>query len=488
MNTRQEKDFLGSMDIPENAYFGIHSLRARENFPGQERFSLEWFKAIALTTLAIYKATDLSPDELTTQYPNDIMPLRIPEKAKLKALIQAAEEASTGKHFEHFIVPGISGGAGTSLNMNMNEIICNRALEIINFKPGNYSVIDPIEGANIFQSTNDVIPTSLRVSLMKEVSFLEENTNETRLIFERLEQAHRHSLRIGYTQMQEAVPSSYGNLFGAYQEALSRDWWRLSKISERLKVINLGGSAIGTGITVPQFVIFKATEELRALAGLPLARAEQLSDATMNLDPLVESHAILKSHAVNLEKISSDLRLLGSDLFKNRTLEIPPRQMGSTIMPGKVNPVISEYVISLAHAVYANDQIITSLSAQGTLELNAYLPIIGNAFLDSLKKLQAANLSLREYLLKGLTIDILKSQSSLFSSASITTVLVPFIGYNKAADLAKLMKTEEIDIFMANKKMSILSEEKLSELLNPANLLRLGFKVSDLVKLNNSKE
>lgn len=487
MNTREEKDFLGTMSLPENALFGIHALRARENFQGHETFSLEWYKAIALTKLAVYRAVELFKKELSRQYPKQELPIKLPENSKLKALIQAAEEVSSGKHFEHFIVPGISGGAGTSLNMNVNEIICNRALEILNLKPGNYAELDPIEGANIFQSTNDIIPSSLRICLIKKVSKLEESINDTRLVLENLEKTHRYSLRVAYTQMQQAVPSSYGHLFGAWQEAFSRDWWRLSKISERLKVINLGGSAIGTGITIPQFVIFKATEELRALTGFPLARAEQLSDATMNLDPLVEAHAILKAHAVNLEKIASDLRLLGSDLFEGRSLSIPPRQVGSSIMPGKVNPVISEYVISLSHAVYANDQIITSLAAQGTLELNAYLPIIGHAFIDSLKKLLASNLSLREYLLKGIQIDTLKSQTSLFSSPSITTALVPFIGYNKASELAKLIKNEHLSIFEANERLNILNDEKLKDLLAPANLLRLGFKVSDLLKSETEK-
>lgn len=488
MEIRLEKDSLGSKQVPASALYGIHSLRAKENFPGQEPFSKEWFKAIALTKLAVFRSVLLFKKELEKQYPTQKWSFTLPEEKKLLALCQAAEELSEGKFFDQFIVPGISGGAGTSLNMNINEILTNRSLEILGFPLGTYSEIDPIETANIFQSTNDVIPSSLKVALIKGNLELEELVNETRQVFEGLEKKYRNTLRVAYTQMQQAVPSSYGNLFGGYQEACSRDWWRISKIQERLKVINLGGSAIGTGLTVPQFVIFKATEELRNLTALPLARAEQLCDATMNLDPLVEAHAILKSHAVNLEKIAADLRLLGSDLFHERSLKIPERQVGSSIMPGKVNPVISEYVISLSHSVYANDQMISSLAAQGCLELNAYLPLIGHAFLDTLQKLKAANRSLKDNLLNGLVIEEELSQSSLLNSPSLTTALVPVIGYNQAAILAKTMKEKKINIVEANKQLNLLKPEELRELISPSHLLKLGYKISDLLNFKKGEE
>lgn len=482
MKKRIEKDFLGEKSIPEEALYGIHSLRAQENFPGTEPFFLEWYKSIALTKLAIYHSILLFQIELDKQFPNKSLPFQIPENQKIKALIQAAEELSRGKYYDQFIVPGISGGAGTSLNMNINEIICNRALQILGYHPGQYEILDPIEGANLFQSTNDVIPTSLHVALMQSLRDLEEKVNDTRKTFEILEHRYRDTMRIAYTQMQQAVPSSYGKLFGAYQEALSRDWWRISKTQERLKIINLGGSAVGTGLTVPQFIIFKATEELRRLSSLSLARGEQLCDATMNLDSLVETHAILKAHAVNLEKISADLRLLGSDLFSEHSLCIPPRQVGSSIMPGKVNPVICEYVISLAHAIYANDQIISSLAAQGCLELNAYLPLIGNSFIDSLRKLKAANSSLNEFLLQNLQIKEDVANESILFSPSISTALIPYLGYYRSCEIAKLMKEKKINIYEANSILNFLSKEKLHELLIPTNLLRLGFKVSDLIK------
>jgi len=479
VNTRKEKDFLGEKKIPHDALYGIHSLRAQENFPSNELFSFEWYKSIALTKLAIYRSVQVFINELKAQYPHQKMPFKMPDEKGLEALILAATEVSKGEHFKEFIVPAISGGAGTSFNMNINEIICNRALQLLNANPGEYEILDPIEDANIFQSTNDIIPTSLHVTLMELLTTLENDVNDTRKTLETLEKNYRHTLRVAYTQMQQAVPSSYGKLFGAYQEALSRDWWRISKTQERLKVINLGGSAIGTGLSVPQFIIFKATEELRNLSSLPLARAEQLCDATMNHDSLVETHAILKAHAVNLEKMANDLRLLGSDLFKDRSLFIPARQKGSSIMPGKVNPVICEYVISIAHSIYANDQLISSLASQGCLELNPYLPTIGHAFIDSLKKLKAANLSFNEFLLKGIEIDEELSKKNLFSSPAITTALVPQLGYHKAEELSKIMKEKNIDIFKANEILNFIPQKDLDHLLSPSQLLRLGFKISD---------
>ena len=200
--------------------------------------------------------------------------------------------------------------------------------------------------------------------------------------------------------MQEAVPSTFGRLFSSYSDALSRDWWRVSKCLERIKVVNLGGSAIGTSVAVPKYFVSEVVARLQQLSGLPVTRGENLSDATSNLDPFVEVHGILKAHAVNLEKMVSDLRLLASDVYGTHSLTIPKKQVGSSIMPGKVNPVIPEYVISCAHRVYSNDQLIAGLSAQGCLELNAYLPVIGHAMLESLKLLISADNTAAAHLLQ----------------------------------------------------------------------------------------
>ena len=297
-------------------------------------------------------------------------------------------------HFDHFIVPAVQGGAGTSINMNINEIITNSALLKTGHRCGEYNIIDPLEHANIYQSTNDVIPTALTVAVMKLLQSLEEKINILRQKVEKFEKKNREKLRPGYTQMQEAVPSSFGLLFSTYNEALSRDWWRVSKCSERIKQVNLGGGAIGTGLSLPRFFIMEVVPELRNLTGLPLAHSENLSDATSNLDKWVEIHATLKAHAVNLEKISSDLRLLASDISGYRSSQLPERQVGSSIMPGKINPVIPEFVISASHKIYSNDVLVSSLCGQGTLELNAYLPVIGCAVIESINLLISCNHSL----------------------------------------------------------------------------------------------
>ncbi|MFC2104682.1 lyase family protein [Bacteroidota bacterium] len=477
---RTEKDFLGEKQINKNALYGIHSLRARDNFPDNTPFHIEWYKAIGLTKLACYITYESFKTAALEKHSENDLPLDFLDKDNITALIESAEEVAEGKYFNYFIVPAIQGGAGTSINMNVNEIIANEALLKLDHDPGEYNIIDPIEHANIYQSTNDVIPTSLKVATIKLLVELEEKINDLRFDIEAIESKNRNKLRVGYTQMQEAVPSSYAMLFSTYNEALSRDWWRVSKCFERIKVVNLGGSAIGTGLSVPRFFIMEAVPTLQKLTNLPITRSENMPDATNNVDSLVEVHAILKSHAVNLEKMVSDIRLLASDVVGKRELSIPQKQIGSSIMPGKVNPVIPEFVVSIAHKIYANDSLITSLSAQGCLDLNAYLPVIGHALLESIKLLIAANKTLKENLFKGLEIDNDIAEDKLYHSPAITTTLSPYIGYNNAAKLAKEMKKSKKDIFRVNSKLKLIESEKLEKILAPQNLLKMGFTLKDI--------
>ncbi|MFC2150954.1 lyase family protein [Bacteroidota bacterium] len=479
---RIEKDFLGEKQINKNALYGIHSLRARDNFPDNTPFHIEWYKAIGLTKLACYMTYENFKSAALEKHSENDLPLDFLDNTYITALIESAEEVAEGKYFNNFIVPAFQGGAGTSINMNLNEIIANEALLKLDHDPGEYDLIDPIEHANIYQSTNDVIPTSLKVATIKLLVDLEEKINDLRFDIEAIENKTRNKLRVGYTQMQEAVPSSYAMLFSTYNEALSRDWWRVSKCFERIKVVNLGGSAIGTGISVPRFFIMEAVPTLQKLTNLPITRSENLPDATNNVDSLVEVHAILKSHAVNLEKMVSDIRLLASDVVGKKELSIPQKQVGSSIMPGKVNPVIPEFVVSIAHKVYSNDSLITSLSAQGCLDLNAYLPVIGHALLESIKLLIAANKTLKENLFKGLEIDNDVAEDKLYHSPAITTALSPYIGYNNAAKLAKEMKKTKKDIFRVNSKLKLIEPEKLEKILAPENLLKLGFTLKDITE------
>jgi aspartate ammonia-lyase len=477
---RREKDFLGEKELDDSALYGIHSVRARENFPDTTPFHPEWYMAMAVTKRACYLTAATFLTEAGKQY--DLKKLNIRETGSdtLGALAAAAAECEEGRHYDSFIVPAISGGAGTSINMNVNEIITNRALQILGRNPGEYDLIDPIEDANIFQSTNDVVPTALRIAAMNLLMELEESINELRKSVEDLEKRYLSVIRISYTQMQEAVPTTWGRLFSSYSDALSRDWWRVSKCLERIKVVNLGGSAVGTSITVPRFFVAEVVTRLQQLTGLPVSRGENLSDATSNLDPLVEVHSIIKAHAVTMEKMAGDLRILASDMHGKRSLSIPARQAGSSVMPGKVNPVIPEFVISCSHRVYSNDQLVSSLAAQGCLELNAYLPLIGHSLLESIKTLIAADHSMAENLLSGLEIEADEAEKQVMSSPAVTTALLPFIGYKKAATLAQMMKEEGLNIFEANEKLGYINPDKLTGILKPENLVQGGYRLKDI--------
>jgi aspartate ammonia-lyase len=474
---RIEKDFIGKVEIPSDVLYGIHSCRAKQNFDNETIFPKEWYCAMGLVKLACFNTyKKLKINAIENKLENKI-PLI--EDDIIETLCFTANEIANGKHFEHFIVPAIQGGAGTSINMNINEIIANNSLIKLGKKPGDYDFIDPIEHANIFQSTNDTVGTALKIAVMYLLQTLEEKINLTRTKFEELEKKYRHCLRIGYTQMQEAVPTTFGKMFSAYNDALSRDWWRTSKCFERIKVVNIGGGAIGTGLAIPRFFIMEVINELQRITNLPIARGENLVDTTQNLDAFVEIHSTIKSHAVNLEKIANDLRLLASDI-SHKTIELPAVQAGSSIMPGKVNPVISEYIIGICHQIYANDILISNLCAQGLLELNAYLPIIGKSIIESIKLLISANISLSEKVLNGLKINENNSLQLLYKSPSITTALIPYIGYHKATEIAIYMKDKNINIFEANKELNFIEEEQLLKILNSSSLNQLGFSLREI--------
>lgn len=477
---RKESDLIGIKEIPDEAIYGIHSLRAKENFPDTSRFEIAWYKAVGEVKLAYYQTYINYSKALLQKYTAKDLPFALINDDILDALCQAAVEIAEGRHFDSFIVPAIQGGAGTSINMNINEIIANLALQKLNLPLGSYNEIDPIEHANIYQSTNDVIPSALKLACIHLLNELENNINLFRTKVESIEADCRNDLRIAYTQMQQAVPSSFGKLFSTYSEALSRDWWRVSKCFERIKVLNLGGSAVGTGLGVPRFFIMEVVNQLQQISKTTVSRSENLPDATNNLDCFVEVHAILKAHAVNLEKIASDIRLLSSDISGNKEFIIPQKQAGSSIMPGKVNPVIIEFVISASQQVYANDMLISSLSARGCLDLNAYLPSIGNAMLESIRLLIACDQTLLNNVFEGLIINKATALERLYKSPAITTALAVYIGYNKASELAKLMKAENLDIFEANHRLAFVDESKLLQILKPENLLKTGFGIEDL--------
>lgn len=477
---RIEKDFIGEEKIPQEALYGIHALRAQRNFPDETPFPKEWYQAMGSVKQACYQTCLKFNRAVEKKFPAK-KPVVLLDDHILGSLIGAAQRMAQGDYFNDFIVPAITGGAGTSINMNVNEILSNVVLQNLGHRPGQYQIVDPIEHANVFQSTNDTVPTALKVALLQLLETLENEINVLRSHIERLENSYRDALRTGYTQMQEAVPSSYGKLFSAYNDALSRDWWRVSKCFERIKVVNLGGGATGTGMGVPRFYIMEVAQELHRLTGLPVTRGENLVDTTSNLDVYVEVHAIMKALAVNLEKMTGDMRLLGSDIRNTSEVLLPACQVGSSIMPGKVNPVIPEFVISAAHKIYANDGLITALAAQGCLELNAYLPTIGCALIESLKLLIAACRTTGSNLFENMVVNSAVSAEQLMMSPAVTTALSPYIGYNKASELARMMKSEKIDVLKANRVLKVMGEEKLKKILTADGLLKQGYSLNDLM-------
>lgn len=478
---RTEHDFLGEMQLPDNALYGIHSVRARENFPDKTPFHKEWYQAMGQVKLACYNTYSKFRQAALERFSEPELPVQFIGNDITKSLVDAASEVADGKYFDQFIVPAVQGGAGTSINMNVNEIISNLALQHLGDQPGNYKYVDPFEHANVYQSTNDVVPTALKVATIGLLGDLEEAINNLRFQVEKTESKYRNVLRQAYTQLQAAVPSTYDRLFSTYNNALSRDWWRVSKCFERIKEVNLGGGATGTGLSIPRYFLMHVVTELQHLTGLPITRSENLCDTTANLDSFVEVHAILKAHAVNLEKMVNDLRLLGSDFSRYQEVTIPQQQVGSSIMPGKVNPVIPEYVISVAHRVYANDVLISNLCGQGCLDLNAYLPMIGHALLDSVKLLISANKTLLNKLFISLTVHKQgDSASHEYANPAVVTAITPYIGYHQASELSHYMKQNNVNVFEANRVLNLISSEKLQTLMKPEALVQQGYSINDL--------
>lgn len=479
---RKENDFLGEKSIEINALYGINSVRAVENFPYYDIVRKEWYRAIGLVKKACYITYHDFKKATLSKLDESSLPFDFIDDIIIEKMIEAAHEVSEGLYFNDYIVPNLQGGAGTSMNMNVNEIIANLTLQKIGKKKGEYQYVSPFSETNIYQSTNDVIPTALKIATMNLLLILEQKINNLRFAVEAKERQYSNVLRIAYTQLQQAVPSSYGKLFSTYNDALSRDWWRISKSLERIKTVNLGGSAIGTSMAVPTFFVMNVVKNLRNLTNLPINSGENLSDATNNLDCFVEVHAILKAHAVNLEKISNDIRLLASDIHGVKELTIPARQTGSSIMPGKVNPVIVEFIICSAHKIYSNDVLISSLVSRGDLDLNAYLPTIGYSVLESIEILIGADIALKENLFDDLKVNSSVSETQLYHSPAITTALSPYIGYEKASKLAAEMKKNDCDVFVANNSLCVIDNEKLKKILQAENLLKSGFSIYDIIR------
>lgn len=458
---RIEKDLLGEREVPADALYGIHTVRGVENFPLTLRpINPALIRAFGAVKLACARTNH----ELGWW-----------DDAKFFAIETACGEMMEGKLDGHIVVDALQGGAGTSTNMNVNEVLANRALVLLGEKPGDYAIVSPLEDINLHQSTNDTYPTALKVAAIQRLRDLEREVVALLEEFQNKEKSFAHIVKVGRTQLQDAVLVTLGREMSAYAEAFGRDRWRIYKCEERLRVLNLGGTAVGTGLAAPRQYIFRVTEHLRSITGLGLARAENLVEATQNTDVYVEVSGILKACASNLLKIAGDLRLLSSGPDAGiGEIRLPPRQAGSSIMPGKVNPVIPEAVSQAAMAVMANDQAITIASSLGNLELNAFLPLIADSFLGSLDLLTNACSIFRRLCVTGLEANQERCRRHVDGATATLTALVDRIGYASAQEIAEEAKATGRGVRHVVIERGLLTAEDFDEMVSAESVTRLG--------------
>jgi aspartate ammonia-lyase len=461
---RQEHDSLGAMTLPAGARHGIHTARALDNFP---LLGHPVHPALARAFGAVKLAALRSNRQLGF----------FPEAAKADAMERACRELMDGSLVPDIQVDALQGGAGTSTNMIVNEVLANRALELLSLPPGEYARVSPLDDLNLHQSTNDTFPTALRIAAILGLRELERRVLALQEAFQAQEKALAHVVKVARTESQDAVLTTLGRSMGAYAEALNRDRWRLAKSEERLRVVNLGGTAIGTGLAAPTAYIFRVVEELRGITGLGLARAENLVEATQNLDVFVEVSGLLKALATTLIKLCSDLRLLSSGPEAGLgELRLPPRQAGSSIMPGKVNPVIPEAVTQAAIMAMAHDQALSLAAAMGSLELNPFMPLVAHSLLESLDLLARGCDILRRHCVLGLEADEARCRSQVENGTAAATALLPLIGYEQAAALAAEARRTGLGLKAAAVASGLLTAEQFDQLTSPEAVGRLGWR------------
>lgn len=497
---RIEKDTIGKISLPAGCMYGIQTARAVRNFPISGRtVRRELIRAMVQVKLAAAQAhEDLSllPPEKTSaiiraceillgsvlENPVEGAEDADPSYAELRrdaAADRASENAGRAKesvlpeiygglpYGALFPTDALQGGAGTSTHMNVNEVIANLGLRIMGHACGEYQYLHPLDDVNQSQSTNDVYPTSLRIAAIYSVRELSTALADLQESLQKKEEAFAGIVKLGRTQLMDALPITLGEEFGAYAQAISRDRWRIYKVEERLRQINLGGTAVGTGTNATRKYMQLATAKLQDITGLGLARAEYPMDLTQNCDVFAEVSGLLKSCAANLMKISSDFRLLNSGPRGGLgEIRLEDRQAGSTIMAGKVNPVIAEMAGQTAMQVMANDTAITVAAMSGQLELNAFLPLIADRLLESLDILTNAVRVFRQYAVETIVPDPERCASHVRNSTVLTTALIPEIGYEKAAAISKEALAGGRTLLDVALEKSGLPEERLRELLD----------------------
>ena len=458
---RIEHDLLGDRKVPADAYYGVHTLRAVENFPITGN-PISIYPDLIHALACIKQAAALANCELG-----------LLGDAKAGVIVQACEEIRAGRLHEEFVVDVIQGGAGTSTNMNANEVIANRALELLGHGKGEYKHLHPNEDVNMSQSTNDVYPTSLKVAAYFGIFGLVEAMAVLRRAFEGKAEEFRDVLKMGRTQLQDAVPMTLGQEFSTYAVMLGEDEERLKEAALLIREINLGATAIGTGINAHPEYAGLVCKRLAEITRIPLVTAPNLVEATQDCGAFVQLSGVLKRVAVKLSKTCNDLRLLSSGPRAGLgEINLPAMQAGSSIMPGKVNPVIPEVVNQIAFEVIGNDVTVSFAAEAGQLQLNAFEPVIAHSLFKSITHLRNGCLTLAERCVKGITANRERLRASVEQSIGVVTALNPYIGYANATEVAQeaLLTGKSVYDLVLEKKL--LSKERLDEILQPEVLTR----------------
>ena len=458
---RTEKDSIGTKNVPEDVYYGVQSLRAAENF---HITGLNMHPEIINSLAYIKKAAAITNCEAG-----------LLDKKIAQAIVKAGDEILGGKLHEDFIVDPIQGGAGTSLNMNANEVIANRANEILGGKKGDYSIVNPNDHVNCGQSTNDVIPTAGKMTSLRLLKNLKKELMKLHTALEKKAEEFDSVIKMGRTQLQDAVPIRLGQEFKAYSVAVLRDIRRMDKAMDEMRTLNMGGTAVGTGLNADEAYLRRIVPNLSEISDMELVQAYDLIDSTQNLDPFVAVSGAVKACAVTLSKIANDLRLMSSGPRAGfGEINLPAKQNGSSIMPGKVNPVIPEVVNQVAFNVIGNDVTITMAAEAGQLELNAFEPIIFYCLFQSIDTLGYAVQTFVDNCVTGITANETRCRYFVENSVGIITAICPYVGYQKAAEIAKeAIKTGE-SVKKLIIEQGILTEEQMDEILDPVQMTEPG--------------
>lgn len=464
MLTRQESDSIGTMEVPAKAYYGVQSLRAKMNFKITGKpLHPEFIKNLA----RIKKAA---------AYTN--MTAHVLDETTGNAIVTACDEIIAGKLHSQFIVDAIQGGAGTSANMNANEVIANRAIEILGGEKGDYSLVHPNDHVNMAQSTNDVIPCAGKLTILGLLPQLTSELERLQKALEAKSVEFDDVVKMGRTQLQDAVPIRLGQSFAAYSAVIGRDIERIRGLREELQTLNIGATAVGTAINVNPIYLFHIIRNLNLVCGTECTQAEDLFDATQNLDCFVHTSATLKTCAVNLSKICNDLRLLSSGPKAGfGEIMLPPKQNGSSIMPGKINPVIPEVVSQVAYNVIGNDVTVTMAAEAGQLELNAFEPVIFYNIFESIDTLKGAVETLIDNCILGIKANRSHCRALVESSAALATALCPALGYKKSAEIAKKCMETGIPVRQLVLEENLLAPEELDQYLNLMDMTQPGHPV-----------